>query len=266
VSVNPGLTSPGCQARLDSVDGLPLDQAIRWAERRAGASDPVVQLTAAVGLADELRDVSEELVGHYVARAREADCSWAAIGGALGVSRQAVQQRFTPPAVRAAPWPEHFAPDAQSAMGAAADEMRGFRHNYLGTEHVLLALVRQESLAATALRRLGLSENAVREAIEEIIGYGETPTSACHGIAPRVKRSLELARREARNARHGQARTEHLLLAIAASGGVATQILQRHGIDETALRDELARLLPDAPEVAAALRQGPRRRPRLRRH
>jgi hypothetical protein len=264
-----------CQLRLDSghhvkanlttVSSLPLDEAIAWVERRATAPEPLARLAAGVELADELRNVSEELVGSFVARAREADCSWADIGAAFGVSRQAAQQRFTPAANRPAPWPEHFADDAQAAIAAALDEMHRFRHNYLGTEHILFGLVSHEqTLASTALRRLGLSKNAVRRAIEEIIGYGETPTSACHGIAPRVKRSLERARREARNARHSCARAEHLLLAIATSDGVATQILQRHGIDEAALRDQLAQLLPDAPEVAAAVRQGPRRR-RLRR-
>jgi hypothetical protein len=248
------------------VSSLPLNEAIAWAERRSTAPEPLAHLAAAVELADELRDVSEELIGHFVAGAREADCSWAGIGAAFGVSRQAAQQRFTTTAARPAPWPEHFADDAQAAIAAALDEMHRFRHNYLGTEHILLGLVRHEpTLAATALRRLGLSEQAVRGAIEEIIGYGETPTSACHGIAPRVKRSLERARREARNAKHSYARAEHLLLAIATSDGVATQILERHGIDESKLRDQLAELLPDAPEIAAALRQGTRRRPRLRR-
>jgi hypothetical protein len=247
------------------VNRLPLSEAITWAERRAAGPEPLAQLAAAVHLCDELRGVSEELVGHFVSRAREADCSWADIGEAFGVSRQAAQQRFTVPSERLA-WPEHFAEDAQAAIAAAVDEMHGFRHNYLGTEHILLGLLRRkETLAATALIRLGLSEQAVRAAIEDIIGYGETPTSACHGIAPRVKRSLERARREARNAGHSCARAEHLLLAIATSDGVATQILERNGIDERALREQLARLLPDAPEVAAALRHGPRRRARLRR-
>jgi hypothetical protein len=255
-----------CQCKLDNVSSLPLDEAILWAERRATAPEPLARLAAAAELADELREVSEELVGHFVARAREADCSWAGIGNAFGVSRQAAQQRFTTAAARPTPWPERFEADAHAVIAAALDEMHRFRHNYLGTEHILLGLVRQqETLAGTALRRLGLSEQAVRSAIEEIIGYGETPTSATHGIAPRVKRSFERARREASNAKHRCAGSEHLLLAIATSDGVATQILERHGIDETTLRDQLAQLLPDAPEIAAALRQGPRRRPRLRR-
>ena len=247
------------------MDALPLDDAVAWTERRAASTEPLAQLEAAVALAEELRGVSEELVGHFVARARDADCSWAGIGAAFGVSRQAAHERFAATA-RPAPWPEHFDTDAQAAMTAAAGEMQRFHHNYLGTEHVLLGLLTQrENLAAVALDHLGISEQSVREAIADIIGYGETPTAACHGVAPRVKRSLERARREAKTTHHRYARSEHLLLAIAASDGVATQILDRHGVDEASLRDQIAKLLPDAPELAAAIRQGPGRRPRLRR-
>jgi hypothetical protein len=246
------------------MDELSLAEAVTWTERRAASSEPLAQLEAAVALVEKLRGVSEELVGHFVARAREADCSWAAIGAAFGVSRQAAHERFAITA-RPDPWPEHFATDAQAAMKAAADEMQHFRHNYLGTEHGLLGLLsHRESLAAVALDRLGVSEQAVREAIAEIIGYGETPTGACHGVTPRLKRSLERARREAKTTHHRYARSEHLLLAIATSDGVATQILDRHGVDEATLRDQIAQLLPDAPKLAAAIRQGPGRRPRLR--
>jgi hypothetical protein len=248
------------------MDELPLEEAVTWTARRAASAEPLAQLEAAVALAEELRGLSEELVGHFVARAREADCSWAGIGAAFGVSRQAAHERFAPTA-RPDPWPKHFATDAQAAMTAAADEMQRLRHNYLGTEHVLLGLLsHRESIAAAALDRLGLSEPAVREAIADMIGYGETPTRACHGVTPRLKRSLERARREAKTTHHRYARTEHLLLAIATSDGVATQILDRHGVDEAALRDQIAQLLPDAPELAAAIRQGPGRRSRLRHH
>ncbi len=251
---------------MTSVNWLPLDEAIVWAERRGASEEPLAQLTAAVAVADELRDVSEQLVGHFVARARNADCSWTGIGAAFGVSRQAAHERFAATASPSPPWPERFAADAQAAMAAAGDEMRRFRHSYLGTEHVLLGLLRHgESVAAVALDRLGVREQSVRDAIAEIVGYGETPSGACHGIGPRVKRSLEGARREARQTKHHSPRSEHLLLAIATSGGVATKILRRHDVDETRLRDQIAALLPEAPEIAAAIRHGSRRGRRLRR-
>jgi ATP-dependent Clp protease ATP-binding subunit ClpC len=141
-----------------------------------------------------------------------------------------------------------------------------FRHRYLGIEHVLLGLLTaDDSLAATALTHLGVSEQGVRDAIAEIIGYGETSEGVCHGIVPRLKRALEHAGAEAKYSNHRYVHSEHLLLAIATSDGVATEILGRHGVDERTLRDQIADLLPDAPEIAAAIRRGPRRRSRLRR-
>lgn len=151
-------------------------------------------------------------------------------------------------------------------MAAAGEEMRRFRHNYLGTEHVLLGvLTTGDSLAATALARLGIGEPAVRDAVTEIVGYGETPEGACHGVSPRLKRALERTRAEAKHANHRHPRSEHLLLGIVTGGGVASEILARQGVDEHALREQIADLLPEAPEVAAAIRRGPQRRKRLRR-
>ena len=248
------------------MNRLPLDEAIAWTERRATSREPSAQLVAAVAVAVELRTVSEELIGHFVARARQAGCSWNDIGAVFGISRQAAHERFAALPAHPSPWLEHFAADAQAAIAAAGDEMRRFRHNYMGTEHVLLGLLsRGDSLAAVALDRLGVTEQSVRSAIAEIIGYGETPTDACHGVAPRLKRSVDRARREAQRTKHSYARSEHLLLAIAAADGVATQILRRYSVDEAGLREEIASLMPDAPEIAEAIRQGPRRRHRLRR-
>jgi ATP-dependent Clp protease ATP-binding subunit ClpC len=159
------------------------------------------------------------------------------------------------------PWPERFTPDAQAAIAAAGEAMRSFRHHYLGTEHVLLGLVTHgEGPAAAALARLGVTEHSVREAIAEIVGYGDRPTPASHGVAPRLKRALERARREAGHTGHQCARSEHLLVALAAVDGVAAQILRRHGAGEPALREQIADELHDAPEVAAAIRRPPRRR------
>lgn len=245
---------------------MPLSEIITWTERRTASTEPLDQLAAAVVLAEELRGTTDELIEHFVARARDAGASWTDIGAAFGISRQAAHERFAPPAPTPTAWPERFAPDARAAMAHADVAMRDFRHQYLGTEHVLLGLLTAgDNLAATALAELGVSEQGVRDAIGEIIGYGDTPGGVCHGIAPRLKRALERARAEAKHANHRTARSEHLLLAIATSDGVATQILHRHGVDERALRDKIADLLPEAPEIADAIRYGPRRRRRLRR-
>jgi hypothetical protein len=257
------LTRALCQGTLTQwINGS--FTAVAWAERRAPSPAPLDQLSMAVAIAEELRGVGEELIGHFVERARETDSSWAEIGAASGISRQAAHERFAAAAAPStASWPERFTPDAHAAIAQADTAMRHFRHQYLGTEHVLLGLLTTgDNLAATALTRLGLTDAIVRDAIAHIIGYGETPHGV-HGIAPRLKRALERARAEAKHAKHSYARSEHLLLAIATSNGVATQILQRHGIDEHTLRNQIADLLPEAPEIANALRRGPRRRTRL---
>jgi Clp amino terminal domain, pathogenicity island component len=248
------------------VDRLELREAVEWAQRRASSDAPLDQLSAAVEIAEDLRGISDQLIGHFVERARQAGSSWNDIGTSFGISRQAAHERFA--AIAATPrasWPERFAPDAQAAMAHADAAMRHFRHHYLGTEHVLLGLLTaRDNLAATALTRLGITEAIVRDAIAKIIGFGETSDGVCNGIAPRLKRALERARAEAKHSNHRYARGEHLLLAIAAGNGVASQILRQHDVDEQALRDQIADLLPEAPEIADAIRRGPHRRTRLR--
>lgn len=246
------------------MESLPLTDAIGWAEKRASSDQPLDQLVAAAAVAEDLSELSDQLLGHFVTRARAADCSWATIGEAFGVSRQAAHERFGSTAPTLV-WPEHFAADAQAAMTQADAVMREFCHQYLGTEHVLLGiLIAPDNLAATALAQLGVRRADVHEAIEQLVGYGQTPTGQCHGIAPRLKRALERTRAEAKHAGHRHARTEHLLLGLASGDGVATQILGDQGVNERALRDQIADLLPEAPEIAAAVRRGPGRRRRRR--
>src|SRR4051812_17369477 len=101
------------------MDSLPLTDAIGWAERRATSAQPLDQLAAAAAVAQDLSGISDQLLEHFVTRARAADCSWATIGEAFGVSRQAAHERFGSPAPALRGWPEHFAGDAQAAMTQA---------------------------------------------------------------------------------------------------------------------------------------------------
>ena len=146
-------------------------------------------------------------------------------------------------------------------VAQALKEARDFGHRYLGTEHLLLALSAERGPAGATLAGLGVSEPAVRESIEQIIGRGRSGDSAALGITPRTKRVLEAAVKEAKRVgRQRCADSEHLLLALAASDGVARDILAQHGAGEEALRERLASLFePEAPEIAAKLRAGKRR-------
>jgi ATP-dependent Clp protease ATP-binding subunit ClpC len=181
----------------------------------------------------------------------------------LGVTKQAAHERFVDAPLA---WPENFNESAREVVARALAEARGFGHRYLGTEHLLLALSAQRGLASTALADLGVTERVVRDAIEQIIGRGRAGALATVGITPRTKRVLEAAVKEARRvARQRCADSEHLLLALAATDGVARDILSERGGGEAGVRERLASLLErEVPEIAAMLRAPKRRSARRR--
>jgi hypothetical protein len=241
--------------------GPTLAELVAAVERRGPHDDVLAELGVAVELSAQLRELGDALIDRYVQAARADGRSWSQIGTALGVSKQAAQQRFVP-MFDVSTWPKHFTADARDAVRRAEHATRELAHNYLGTEHLLLGLVSQDrGLAASALEHLGLSPSLVRRRIEAIIGRGERPSPECVGITPRAKRAFETARREAKDLHHNEVRPEHLLLALAATrGGVAARILAEAGAHERAIRLELARLLEtEAPELAAKLAADRRR-------
>jgi hypothetical protein len=226
-------------------------------------SDPGVgvldRMRAAAATANELRGLGDRLLDRYVQAARADGASWSEIGTALGVTKQAAHERFVDALLA---WPQNLNAPARAVVARALEQARGFGHRYLGTEHLLLALSAEPSLARTTLVGLGVSEHDVRESIERIIGRGRSGDAANLGITPRTKRILEAAVSEAKRVgRQRCAASEHLLLALAASDGVASDILAQHRAGEDALRERLASLIePEAPEIAAKLRARKRRR------
>jgi hypothetical protein len=240
---------------------LSLEQLIDDVERHA--SGPLQRLGAAVSASDEVHAVCDDLVGRFVADARRSGCSWTEIGGVLGVSKQAAQQRF--PSARVDAWPIAFREDAQRALAAAGDHARRLGHPFLGTEHVLLALAEQDdSLAGGVLTDLDVTPQAVEQAIDALARRG-APAAGPIGVSGRVKRALDRARREGRRLGQRCPGAEHLLLVLGAdSDGAAARILRSLGVTPALLRDALAaRLGPDSDELAARLA---RPRSRLRRH
>ena len=260
------------QGRLDAEDrqeyldaiatGLTLQQlsAPIEADAAAGVLD---RLGAAAATANELRGLGDELLDRYVQAARAEGRSWSEIGTALGVTKQAAHERFVDAPLA---WPTNFNEPAREVVARALAEARAFGHRYLGTEHLLLALTSDRGLAGATLAELGVTERAVRDSIERIIGRGRSGEGAALGITPRTKRVLEAAVKEPKRVgRQRCADPEHLLLALAASDGVAGDILAELGAGEDIVREQLASLLErEAPEIAAMLRAPKRRGVRRR--
>jgi len=140
---------------------------------------------------------------------------------------------------------EKFSERARRSLTYAQEEAQRFNHNYIGTEHILLGLVREgEGVAARVLTNLGVNLNKVRAAVEFIIGRGEKATSGDVGLTPRAKKVIELAVDEARRLNHNYVGTEHLLLGLLREGeGVAGGVLESLGINLERARAETNRIL-----------------------
>jgi len=151
---------------------------------------------------------------------------------------------------------EKFSERARRVLTIAQEEARNLNHSYIGTEHILLGLAREEEgVAARVLTNLGISLSKVRSAVEFIIGRGEKPSSGETGLTPRAKKVIELAIDEARQLGHNYIGTEHLLLGLLREGeGVAASVLDSFGITLERTRAEVAHLLTQGTPKAKATR------------
>jgi ATP-dependent Clp protease ATP-binding subunit ClpA len=145
---------------------------------------------------------------------------------------------------------ERFTERARKVVVLAQDEARRFHHNYVGTEHILLGLLREgEGVAAQALTSLGVTLERVREQVESIVGYGEG-TSREIPFTPRSKKVLELGLREAMRLGHKYIGTEHLLLGLVREGeGVAARVLSNLELAPGRIRSEVLRGIGGEPEA-----------------
>ena len=147
---------------------------------------------------------------------------------------------------------QRFSPAARETMIASQEEARSLRHGYIGTEHLLLGLLRQgDGVAARALRAAGVDAEAARQEVLEIIGRGHQVVRGHVPLTTRAKKVMHLALIEAREHGHMYIGTEHLLLGLLREGhGVASQVLTKLGVDAGTLREHLAGLSgqPEVPE------------------
>jgi ATP-dependent Clp protease ATP-binding subunit ClpC len=140
---------------------------------------------------------------------------------------------------------DKFTERARKVFSSAQEEAQRFQHNYIGTEHLLLGLVREEEgVAAKVLHQLGVELQAVRDAVEFIIGRGDRIVLGEIGLTPRAKKVIELAIDEARRMNHHYIGTEHLLLGLVREGeGIAAGVLESMGVTWEKARTQTIQLL-----------------------
>jgi len=149
-----------------------------------------------------------------------------------------------------------FIEPAQRVLTLSQEEAQRFNHHYIGTEHLLLGLVREgDDIAARVLREFGLEVAGVRAAVEFIVGRGETMIMGEIGLTPRAKTVLSLAVDEARRLHHHYIGTEHLLLGIVREGeGIAVGVMESKGVQLEALRARVIQVLTAGPAAEPGTR------------
>ena len=160
---------------------------------------------------------------------------------------------------------EKFSERARRVLSLAQEEAQRFNHNYIGTEHILLGLVREtEGVAARVLSGLSVDLTKVRSAVEFIIGRGERPAQGEIGLTPRAKKVVELAVDEARRMNHTYIGTEHLLIGLLREGeGVAAGVLESLGVNLEKVRAETHRILSNSGSGGSGSSRSSTRTPTL---
>ena len=160
---------------------------------------------------------------------------------------------------------EKFSERARRVLSLAQEEAQRFNHNYIGTEHILLGLVREtEGVAARVLSGLTVDLTKVRSAVEFIIGRGERPAQGEIGLTPRAKKVVELAVDEARRMNHTYIGTEHLLIGLLREGeGVAAGVLESLGVNLEKVRAETHRILSNSSTGSSSSTRSATRTPTL---
>jgi hypothetical protein len=207
--------------------------------------DPLEQLQSAMIAADHLGDVADHLIGHFVDQARRSGASWTDIGRSMGVTKQAARKRFVPKGGSSEGF-ERFTPRARNVVVAAHDAAVAAGNDVVTTEHLVLGLLAEpDAIAAKVLREAGVTDEAVRRAIELPPAIDDPPSLVPYDDG--AKKALELTFRQALRLGHNYIGTEHVLLALleheAGDGPLSTLGVERPDIERrvilalTKLRD-----------------------------
>lgn len=213
---------------------LSVGTLIAEVEEATPDASPIERVRRAQLRAYTLAESGEQLVGHFVSRAKESGATWAAIGGALGVSRQAAQQSGRALFDR-------FTAHARSAVVQAEEAARAYGNHHIGTEHLLLGVLAiTDGLGARILIDTAGSVAAVETAVEPNLSPAEhTPPPAKIPFTARSKEALGKAARTATELSQDYVGTEHLLLGLFDTGGQADATLQALGMNTTAAREKV---------------------------
>jgi hypothetical protein len=226
-----------------------LQDLIRMVEERSPGPQPLDRVALAVKYGEALKGLGDDLIGHFVDEARATGCSWAQIGANLGVTKQAAQQRhrlgrlFARRPGRGERWFVRFTSEARQVVVVAQEEARNLKHNYIGTEHLLLGLLRdRQGTAAPAFRSAGISLQDVRREVKRIIGTGSEVAAGRMPFTPRAKKALDLSLRAASARGDSHIGGQHILIGLLEEGeGVAAHILRDHGLTLESVHESLAK-------------------------
>ncbi|MER6146190.1 Clp protease N-terminal domain-containing protein [Streptomyces sparsogenes] len=220
-----------------------VDRTCATAHRLGGQEQPdwLALLTTAAGLAGRLQALADDLVEDYVEHCRMHGCSWTDIGAALGVTRQAVQQRFHAPHKRYGA--ETMSEGLRQAMTHVKRAAVQHRNNYIGTEHLLWGLTAEDNTATRLLAAAGASPEALHKAVGDRLSTGASQAAERIAWTPYSRKAIALAEERAQEAGSAHIDCDHLLLGLARIGrGVAATVLDEAGLDADALDDAAARL------------------------
>ena len=213
-----------------------VDRRCDTAHRPGGQEQPdwLALLTVAAQLAGQLQALADDLVEDYVEHCRMHGNSWTDIGTALGVTRQAVQQRFHAPHKRYSP--ETMTDDLRQAMVHVKRAAVHHRNNYIGTEHLLWGLTREDNSATRLLQTAGVSPETVHQSVGTRLSMGASQAAERIAWTPYSRKAIDIA--EARSEQQGSDSIdcEDLLIGLARVGrGVAADVLTDAGFDPAAL-------------------------------
>jgi hypothetical protein len=221
-----------------------LQELIDAVRADAAGEEALLQLSEASKTVSDLEHVADALLGHFVDQCRRSGHSWSEISGALGVSKQAAHKRFT---FDAAPTFERFTERARKVLSQSEDEAHRLGHGFVGTEHILLALVEgNDGLGVRVLDDAGISKPLVEERILALIKRGTAAEEENVPFTPRAKAALRSAAEEALRLGHNYVGTEHLLLGLLSDeDSVAAKVLRDLDASYDVIRDRTLALLTE---------------------